>query len=79
MPPVRVDRCVCTGLSFEQLRELSREHGDTLERLAQRTGATADCGMCRPYVKRCLLTGRTVFHELLGDEGEEGPDAGSAA
>jgi bacterioferritin-associated ferredoxin len=32
------------------------------------TGAGAECGLCRPYLRRMLRTGETAFYELLSEE-----------
>lgn len=65
---VRVDRCICRSTPFENLLRLARTHGWTLEDLQRETGSGAQCGLCRPYLRRMLRTGETVFHELLSEE-----------
>ena len=62
---VRVDRCICKATPFESLLPLARARGWGLEDLMRETGCGAQCGLCRPYLKRMLRTGETVFHELL--------------
>jgi bacterioferritin-associated ferredoxin len=32
------------------------------------TGAGAQCGLCRPYLRRMLQTGETAFRALLPPE-----------
>lgn len=64
-----VDRCVCRQVSFERVKaaaERLRERGLTdesalLAALADALGCTTGCGMCTPYVRLTLRTGRTAF------------------
>ena len=70
-PPVHIDRCVCTEQSFAALLELARERGLDLAELAALTGASDRCTRCRPYLRRALRTGETVFHELLPEDEPE--------
>jgi len=57
--PLRVDRCVCFDQPFEKLLALSQEHGWGFEELSEATGCGRGCGMCRPYIRVVLTTGRT--------------------
>ena len=66
---VVVARCVCQGVPFEELLPAARGAGWDLAALMRETGCGAQCGLCRPYLRRMLATGETVFHELL-TEGE---------
>lgn len=54
-------------MPFTRLLPLAREHGWTLDDVARETGCGDNCGLCRPYVRRMLQTGETVFHEVLTD------------
>jgi bacterioferritin-associated ferredoxin len=65
---IRVDRCLCTGRTFADLVEEAREEGWSLDELARATGASASCGLCRPYLKRAMRTGEVVFTELLSED-----------
>jgi bacterioferritin-associated ferredoxin len=47
------------------LLPLARAGGWNLETLIAETGCGAQCGLCRPYLRRMLETGQTTFHELL--------------
>ena len=38
-----------------------------LESLMDRTGCGAQCGLCRPYLRRMLQTGETEFSEIITD------------
>jgi len=62
---VVVSRCVCKATSFEELRARATASGWGLLDLMRETGAGAQCGLCRPYLRRMLRTGETEFHELL--------------
>lgn len=68
MAPVEITRCVCRGIAFEQLLPLAAAGGWELDELMRRTGCGAGCGLCRPYLRRMLRTGETVFRELLWEE-----------
>lgn len=65
---MRIDKCICTGMSFEKLVREAREHGLSVEDLGRCYGAGAGCGLCKPYLKRGLVTGETVFHQIIVDE-----------
>jgi bacterioferritin-associated ferredoxin len=62
---VVVSGCVCKATSFEELRARATASGWDLSDLMRETGAGAQCGLCRPYLRRMLRTGQTEFHELL--------------
>ena len=65
---ISVDRCICTDTTFASL--LSNVKGAKLsyEALTRETGACLQCGLCGPYVRKCLRTGQVVFHELIPPE-----------
>jgi bacterioferritin-associated ferredoxin len=62
---VLVSRCICRNTAFDELLARAREAGWTLADLIRETGAGGQCGLCRPYLREMLLTGRTTFDELL--------------
>ncbi|HEY7502778.1 MAG TPA: (2Fe-2S)-binding protein [Gemmatimonadales bacterium] len=68
MPGVSVTKCLCRDVSFGELLPRARADGWDLEALMRETGCGAQCGLCRPYLRRMLATGETIFHELLWDE-----------
>ncbi len=63
---VRVERCVCFDQPFEKLLRMAREEGLTQEQLSERTGCCTGCGMCKPYVRVVLSTGRTSIPLMNG-------------
>lgn len=65
---MRIDKCICTNMTFEQLVCEARKHGLSVDDLGECYGAGAGCGLCRPYLKRGLVTGETVFHQIVVDE-----------
>lgn len=75
---MRIDKCICTDMTFEQLVHEAREHGLTVDDLGECYGAGAGCGLCRPYLKRAIITGETVFHQILveGDDLQDKKAAG---
>ena len=68
MPGVIVSMCVCRGEPFAELLPRARDGKWDLAALMRETGCGAQCGLCRPYLRRMLATGETTFHELLWDE-----------
>ena len=68
MSGVEIDRCLCRGTTFAQLLPLARAHAWDLAAVIRETGCGGACGLCRPYLRRMLATGETVFHELLWDD-----------
>jgi len=68
MAGVEITRCLCRGVAFAQLLPLARREGWNLDELMRRTGCGNGCGLCRPYLRRMLATGETVFRELLWEE-----------
>ncbi len=65
MSPVTVSRCVCQDQSFQRLAAAAARENWNLAELMARTGCGVQCGLCRPYLRRMLETGQTVFHEIL--------------
>lgn len=54
-----VDRCVCKSVSFSRLKELADQGHSDLDALSKKTGCGTGCGMCVPYIRVVLATGRT--------------------
>jgi len=54
-----VDRCVCKSISFARLKELAEQGHRDLDALSAKTGCGTGCGMCVPYIRVVLATGRT--------------------
>jgi bacterioferritin-associated ferredoxin len=66
---VLVSRCICRRFPFDRLLPLARAEGWDLDAIMRETGCGAQCGLCRPYLRRMLRTGQTEFRELLsGDD-----------
>lgn len=49
---------MCRGVLFAEALRLKRETGATEEEIRQRTGCGSGCGMCVPYLRVALATGR---------------------
>ena len=72
-PPVCVDRCVCFQRTFVELHRIATERGiTTIEELQEEAEFGLSCRICNPYVRRMLVTGETVFYELIEDD-QPGP------
>lgn len=69
-PALSIDRCVCRNRRFEELLPLARAGRWGLEKLALETGCGDQCGLCRPYLRRMLATGETVFHSIITEDAE---------
>ncbi len=63
---VRVERCVCFDQPFSKLLALAQAEGLTQDELSERTGCCTGCGMCKPYVRVVLSTGRTSIPLMNG-------------
>jgi bacterioferritin-associated ferredoxin len=62
---IRIDRCVCRNTGFASLLPAAREGNWSLEELMRQTGCGAQCGLCRPYLRRMLATGEVVFSSII--------------
>jgi bacterioferritin-associated ferredoxin len=65
MAPLRITRCVCRGTTFASLLTVATERRWTLPDLVRETGCGAGCGLCLPYLREMLRTGRTEFSEVI--------------
>ena len=63
--PISITRCICRDRKFAELLPLAHENGWDLQTLMNRTGCGAQCGLCRPYLRRMLETGETDFAEII--------------
>ena len=59
-----VNRCVCTGQAFAELKLRAEALGLDFDALREQTGCAERCGLCEPYVRAMLRTGRTSFRAL---------------
>lgn len=72
---LRIDRCMCFGRTFAELAVLAAETGArSVPELQAHVAFGQKCGLCRPYVRRMLRTGQTVFGQIVTaeDEPEDG-------
>jgi bacterioferritin-associated ferredoxin len=57
-PQPMVDRCICHGVSFADIRAWADDREDTtLDKVRAHWGCGRSCGMCRPYIQKVLETG----------------------
>ncbi len=68
MSGIQITMCVCKSTPFASLLPRARAGAWDLAAIARETGCGATCGRCRPYLRRMLETGETVFHELLPED-----------
>jgi bacterioferritin-associated ferredoxin len=52
-----VDRCVCRDVLLAEMVRMQSE-GASFERIRQKTGCGQQCGLCVPYIRAALATGR---------------------
>ncbi len=63
-----INRCVCFNQTFAKLKEIAQSNAcDTLEALQRHIIFGENCGLCKPYVRRMLQTGETVFREVINE------------
>ncbi len=69
--PVRIDRCLCCEVSFAAARARAERVGAvSLVALQSHMDVGTGCGLCHPYLRRCLRTGETVFTSILEEDDE---------
>ena len=69
-PALFIDRCICRNTSFADLLAPARAGSWSLNELVCQTGCGGQCGLCRPYLREMLRTGRTGFDHLLPPDAE---------
>jgi bacterioferritin-associated ferredoxin len=52
-------------MRFADLKPLAREKSWDLADIVRETRCGANCGLCRPYIRRMIATGETEFTEIL--------------
>ncbi len=62
MPRIRIDRCVCKQISFTELLEMTHVLGPDIDLIALSTGASIECGTCRPWLQKAIATGEAAFY-----------------
>ncbi len=69
---MQIDRCVCFDLTFAFVLKDAQEKQRTVEQVELSLGCGGGCGLCRPYLRRCLRTGETSFEQIITDADEPG-------
>lgn len=60
--PEPVRACICYPHSFAEIKRLAGESGwTTVPEITETLGCGSGCGLCRPYLRKMLETGRTSF------------------
>jgi len=58
-----VNRCICSNISFEEVKKLAAEKNfNSVEELQLNRVCCRHCELCRPYVEEMLRTGETSFN-----------------
>jgi bacterioferritin-associated ferredoxin len=60
-----IDRCICYGVRFADLKQAHDERPRSFEEITAEFGCGSCCGLCKPYIERMLVTGETVFHQVI--------------
>ena len=71
MPGICIDRCMCFGRTFAELKQIAAATGaDSVAALQQHAVFGQRCALCHPYVRRMLRTGEVVFDTIVTAEDE---------
>lgn len=54
-----VDRCYCRNVRFAELLALARKERLDAAQVCERLHCGQQCGLCVPYIREVLRTGRT--------------------
>ncbi len=58
----QVTACICYRTNFYNLKLLAKANNlSTVDEVAELTGCSTGCGLCRPYIATMLATGKTEF------------------
>ena len=68
MSTMQVNRCVCTGLTFEEILRCASDARLDYDQVVRRTGCGEGCGLCLPYIRVALLTGSPSLPVMTPDE-----------
>jgi bacterioferritin-associated ferredoxin len=63
-----IDRCVCRNVRFAELIRRARESGMGLAQLQEATACGTICGLCIPYIRVALRTGRAQLPVMRDPE-----------
>ncbi|MFT5143286.1 MAG: bacterioferritin-associated ferredoxin [Rhodothermales bacterium] len=64
-----IERCVCHAITFKDLKLVSEQEDVTdLEALQKLREFGTGCGLCKPYVREMLRTGRTEFDAIITED-----------
>lgn len=64
-----VHKCICYDVEFARVAELAKG-GKDFEQISQETGCCQGCGMCEPYVRYVIESGRVSLPVLKPHEVE---------
>lgn len=63
-----IDRCYCHRIPFGDIRELAEKRGADFDELCKLTHCGTSCGLCIPYIRVVLKTGRTSLPVMSAEE-----------
>lgn len=64
--PVVFDRCLCSGLKFEQIKAHAQSaNTQSIKRLKRELDMGLYCSACVPYLRAMFETGQTRFTEPI--------------
>ena len=72
---MKIDRCQCYEVPFDELLNLAKRIGaSTIAELQLNRDFGLQCKLCHPYVRRMLRTGETSFDRIVTDQDEPPAD-----
>lgn len=63
-----VTRCTCHDVPFDELKRLHDDQGMSLRDMVKATRCGTGCGLCVPYIRLMMRTGRTELPVLSPQE-----------
>jgi bacterioferritin-associated ferredoxin len=60
-PSEPIHRCVCHDIEFADLKRLADSLNLDIQGLKQAANCSTSCGMCEPYIRLMLATGKVKF------------------
>lgn len=58
----KVNRCICSNITFQEIQTIAKEEGLTsVEQLQAHGICSCNCMLCAPFITRMLKTGKTEF------------------
>lgn len=56
-----INRCICHDTTFTKILEEASKNGWSAEQVRENLKCGSSCGLCFPYIKETLRTGKTQY------------------